>query len=237
VAIASRVFVLVHSPLLGPGAWELVARALEQRGRSAVVPSLLGVTEEPRPAWREVGEALVGASVRRGRVVLAGHSGAGPLLPAIAASFSDDAAGLVFVDAFLPPASGTVRLVPAEYLGELSALAADGVVPPWSSWFGDEVMRDLLPDPAQRAHVEAAMPRLPLSFLQSDVPVPDGWDRHPCAYLLLSPQPYAPSAADARARGWPVTEIERGRHLDLLRRPAAVATALLELERAMFDSV
>jgi hypothetical protein len=238
MANASPVFVLVHSPLLGPSAWELVARALEQRGRSAVVPSLLGVTGEPRPAWREVGEALVGAPAVRGRtVVLVGHSGAGPLLPAIAASFSEAAAGLVFVDAFLPPASGTVRLVPAEYLDELSALATDGVVPPWSSWFGEEVMRDLLPDAAQRAHVEAAMPRLPLSFLQSDLPVPDGWDRHPCAYLLLSPEPYSPSAADARARGWPVTKIERGKHLDVLRRPAAVATALLELERAMFGSV
>jgi alpha/beta hydrolase family protein len=163
-------------------------------------------------------------------VVLVGHSGAGPLLPAIAASLSEEAAGLVFVDAFLPPASGTVRLVPAEYLDELSALATDGVVPPWSRWFGEEVMRDLLPDAAQRAHIEATMPRLPLSFLQTDLHVPVGWDRHPCAYLLLSPQPYAPSAADARARGWPVTEIDRGKHLDA-GDPGAVASGRYAVRR------
>ena len=63
--------------------------------------------------------------------------------------------------------------------------------------------------------------------------MPDGWDRHPCGYLLLAAQPYAPSAAAARARGWPVAEIKGGKHLDLVRKPAAVADALLTLERAM----
>ena len=55
---------------------------------------------------------------------------------------------MAFVDAFLPPASGTARLVPAEFIDELSTLATDDVVPPWSSWFGDEVMQDLVPDAA-----------------------------------------------------------------------------------------
>ena len=146
---------------------------------------------------------------------------------------SADVAALVFVDAFLPPAIGTARLVPPEFVDELCALASDAVLPPWSSWFGDEVMRDLVPDGARRARVERDMPRLPLSFLQTEVPVPDGWDRRPCAYLLLSAQVYTPSAADARARGWPVAEIEGGKHLDPVRRPATVATALLDLERAM----
>jgi hypothetical protein len=231
---ATPLFVLVHSPLLGPSAWGWVARELELRGRSAVVPSLLGVAAESYPSWRGVWEAVDAASAQRaGTVVLVGHSGAGPLLPAIAGSFSREVAAMAFVDAFLPPASGTARLVPAEFVDELSTLATDDVVPPWSSWFGDEVMQDLVPDAARRARVEHDMPRLPLSFLKAEVPVPDGWDRRPCAYLLLSTQPYAPSAADARARGWPVAEIEGGKHLDPVRTPATVATALLNLERAM----
>lgn len=94
-------------------------------------------------------------------------------------------------------------------------------------------MRNLVPGAAQRARVEHDLPRMPLSLLRTEVPVPDGWDRLPCGYLLLSAQPYAPSAAAARARGWPVAEIEGGKHLDLVRRPAAVVDALLNLERVM----
>jgi hypothetical protein len=74
-------------------------------------------------------------------------------------------------------------------------------------------MRDLVPDAAQRARVVHDLPRMPLSVLRTDVPMPDGWDRRPCAYLLLSAQPYAPSAAAAQTR--------------------AVADALLNLKRAM----
>jgi hypothetical protein len=51
----------------------------------------------------------------------------------------------------------------------------------------------------------------------------------------LSAEPYAAGAADARVRGWPVAEAEGGKHLDVVRRPAAVATALLDLERAMWN--
>jgi hypothetical protein len=137
-----------------------------------------------------------------------------------------------FVDAFLPPAQGTARLVPPEFIEDLRALASDDVLPPWSSWFGEGVMRDLVPDDSRRARVEHDMPRLPLSFLRIEVPVPAGWDRRPCGYLLLS-EPYAPSAADARARGWPVAEIEAGKHLDAVSRPATVAAGLLTLERRM----
>lgn len=229
----SSVFVLVHSPVLGPSAWELVARELEQRGRSAVVPSLLGIADEPHAWSRRASEALDAASATlRGSFVLVGHSGGGAFLPVLAESASREVA-LVFVDAFLPPARGTVRLVPAEFGDELSALATDGVLPPWSSWFGAEVMQDLVPDPDRRAHVEREIPRLPLSFLQSELPVPDGWDRRRCAYLLLSAEQYGPSAADAHARGWPVAQLEGGKHLDPVRQPAAVAAALLDLERAM----
>ena len=74
------------------------------------------------------------------------------------------------------------------------------------------------------------MPRLPLSVRDIELPVPEGWDRRPCSYLLLSAEPYAANAADARARGWPTPEVHGGKYLDPVRRPAAVATALLDLD-------
>jgi pimeloyl-ACP methyl ester carboxylesterase len=229
--------VLVQSPFLGPSAWEWVARELEQRGRRAVVPSLRAVADEPYRPWRDVWEAVDVVSAHgAGRVVLVGHSAAGSLLPASAQSAPGRVAAMAFVDAFLPPASGTVRLVPPEFAEELGALASGDVLPPWSAWFGEQAMRDLVPDAARRARLEQDMPRLPLSVRDIELPVPEGWGRRPCAYLLLSAEPYAESAADARARGWPTAELHGGKHLDLVRRPADVATALLELERAMLTA-
>lgn len=231
---ADPLMVLVHSPFLGPSAWGWVARELDQRGRPAVVPSLRAVADEPYRPWRDVWEIVDAVSAHvTARVLLVGHSGAGSLLPAIAQSAPGRVAAIAFVDAFLPPASGTTRLVPAEFAEELSALATRDVLPPWSTWFGEQAMRDLVPDAARRARVERDMPRLPLSVRDTELPVPEGWDRRPCAYLLLSAGPYASSAADARARGWPTVQVPGGKHLDLVSRPATVATALLDLQRAM----
>jgi hypothetical protein len=155
------------------------------------------------------------------------------LLPGIAESFEGDVAGLVFVDAFLPPSGGAAGLVPAEYVDGLRALASDDVLAPWSTWFGQAAMRDLVPDDARRAEVEADMPRVPLSSLLAPVAIPERWERHSCAYVLLSVQPYGASAAEARARGWPVAEIADGKHLDAVRRPTAVTDALLAVEMAI----
>jgi hypothetical protein len=94
-------------------------------------------------------------------------------------------------------------------------------------------MRELVPDAAHRAEVEADMPRMPLSSLLTPVPIPERWERYPCAYVLLSAQPYAASAAEARARGWPLAEIPDGKHLDPVRRPTTVTDALLTVGRAM----
>jgi pimeloyl-ACP methyl ester carboxylesterase len=192
------------------------------------------VADEPYRPWRDVWETVDAVSAHRAEtLVLVGHSGAGSLLPAIAQSAPGRVAAIAFVDAFLPPPMGTARLVPAEFADELSALATGDVLPPWSTWFGEGPMRDLVPDADRRARLEREMPRLPLSVRDTELPVPAGWDRRPCAYLLLSAEPYAASAADARARGWPTAEVHGGKHLDLVRRPAAVATALLDLQRAM----
>ena len=227
-------FVLVHSPLVGPSTWHPVARELEREGRVVFVPSLVDVARAPAPQWQHVCRAITaGTEHIRGPVVLAGHSGAGLLLPTIAQRLGSRIAAMLFVDTFLPPPGGTVALAPPEFLDDLRARARGGVLPPWHRWFGEDALRGLVPDDATRARLEAEMPRLPMSYFEDRPPVPEGWDRRPCAYLLLSAEPYAASAADARARGWPTAEVHGGKHLDLVRRPAAVARALLDLERAM----
>jgi hypothetical protein len=57
-----------------------------------------------------------------------GHSGAGLLRPAIADALTVEVAALVFVDSFLPPANGSVRLAPPGFMDQLWAFASDGVL-------------------------------------------------------------------------------------------------------------
>jgi pimeloyl-ACP methyl ester carboxylesterase len=230
------VFVLIHSPLVGPTTWLPVARELERRGRDAVRPSLLGLTEAEGPQWRHIPEAVRDATAGIAKpVVLVGHSGAGLLLPVIADALSTEVVALIFVDSALPPVSGSMGLGPPEFMDQLRALAVDGVLPPWSSWFGEDAMRELIPDDPLRASLEDEMPRLPLSYFEASVPLPDDWDARPCAYLLLTGDAYGESAADARSRGWTVAEISGVQHLAVATEPIDVTDALLELESALLQ--
>jgi pimeloyl-ACP methyl ester carboxylesterase len=231
------IFVLVHSPLVGPTTWLPVAHELERRGREAVIPSLLGVAaaraprsppppEPPRPATEQAPNPIVAV----------GHSGGGLLLPTIAHALTLEVTALIFVDSFLPPASGSLRLAPPALMDQLRALASDGMLPRWSSWFGEDTMRELVPDARLRAALEEEMPRLPLSYFEASVPVPDSWSARPCAYLLFTAEPYGESAAEARERGWPVAEVPGVGHLAMASAPIAVTDALLDLERVVGGS-
>jgi hypothetical protein len=80
------------------------------------------------------------------------------------------------------------------------------------------------------------MPRLPLSYFEASVPVPDSWNRRACAYLLLTAEPYGESAAEARSLGWPVREIHGVRHLAIATDVIPVTQALLDLERELEPS-
>ena len=94
-------------------------------------------------------------------------------------------------------------------------------------------MRELVPNERLRAALEEEMPQLPLSYFEASVPMPDGWRRRPCAYLLLSAEPYGHSATEARAFGWPVREIRGAQHLAIATDPIAVTDALFDLERVL----
>src|SRR5215207_10380943 len=103
--MASPIFVLVHSPLVGPSTWAAVAGVLKARGLSAVTPRLSDRGEAMGPFWRQhaLAVAVVLHALPAGRqVVLAGHSGAGPLLPAIREQSGRDVAAYIFVDAGIP---------------------------------------------------------------------------------------------------------------------------------------
>jgi hypothetical protein len=235
--VTKTTFVLIHSPLVGPGTWEPVAEELRRIGRETLVPSLTGVADAPAPQWRHCVAAVRAASENiGGHLLLVGHSGAGPLMPAIADAIRGEVAALIFVDAMLPPASEAARLLPTAFLSQIRPLASDGVLPPWSAWFGESAMRQLVPEDALRTALEGEMPRLPLAYFEGQVPVAVGWRQRPCAYLLLSPDHYGQAAAEARSCGWPIAALPGAHHLSLVTDPSSVAGQLLDLEEQLARS-
>jgi hypothetical protein len=224
-------YVLIHSPVTGPRTWAPVAERLRAAGCEVAVPSLLGIGEGNPPFWPRAVAAVTAAAEGAAPgepLVLAAHSGAGVLLPAIAAALPRPVRCSVFVDATVPARTGVTPVVPGEFLEVLAGLAGpDGRLPRWTDWWADQDVAPLFPDAATREAVTAELPRLPLAFYREQVPVPTGWDPASGAYLHFSAA-YDGEAREAAERGWPVRTLP-GEHLHQLVDPAGVATVLREL--------
>jgi len=224
-------FVLIHSPLVGPYTWSLTADVLRVRGYPCLVPQLADSDAARLPYWKQHVDSVVHALAAvppNQPLHLAGHSGAGMLLPAISQALANPVAATFFVDAGIP-IDGTSRLdLLHQELPEVAAalqpmLEAGQRLPQWTA----ADLADDLPDPIQRqAMLDELQPR-PLSFFTEPLPVPAEWPNHPCFYIQFTAS-YDYSAADAQSRGWPVSQIPGG-HFHMLVNPTAVANSLLEV--------
>lgn len=218
-----RVWLLIHSPIVGPMTWQSVAEALRAQGERVVVPTL---ARPPEPPYWSQHVASVVAALPEGAaaVWLVGHSGAGPLLPAIAAALPCPVVGYLFVDSDLPR-DGRSRLARFEAADAAAfrARAQAGQIPPWT----EEELAEVLPDLAMRRRFVAELAPLPLGLYEEALPVFAGWPDTPCGYLHLS-VPYDGAAEQARATGWPVTHLPSG-HFHMLVAPGAVTGALRDL--------
>jgi hypothetical protein len=218
--------VLLHSPLVGPTSWLRVAPALQARGHDVVVPDLTPILGENGPYYVALAEAV--ATVMASESILVVHSGAGALVPAIAAR--RDLPGAVFVDALLPHRGESWFAGVPEQLGSrLRSLAKDGKLPPWHAWWPKGAMEKLLPDRAVGAAFLAEQRDLPLAYFEEaspDLPL-----AVPSAYLQLS-DAYAADADAAAAQGWPVARLDL-HHLALLTHPDSVAAKIEELSACL----
>jgi pimeloyl-ACP methyl ester carboxylesterase len=220
--------VLVHSPFLGPASLRPLADALAGLGHPAVLLDL-----RPSVVAAPVHQVLVGAfadaigdAAVAGPVVLVGHSGAGPLLPAFADALDDGVAGLVFVDAGLPTPGRSWRdTVPTALYTELRDRSRDGLLPRWPLWFPDDPLASLIPDPLLRADIADEAPEVPLAFLKEARPDVE-WPG-PAGFVLLS-EPYAADFDHAQDLDWPVAKLD-SHHLAPATNPEPVAEAILRV--------
>ena len=212
--------VLLPSPLLPARAYAPLVDALGRRGWG------VAVAEPPRaPAGPEpVAAAFREAVKAHAADLVVAHSNAGRYAVAAAGE-----AAVVHVDAALPPEHGDATLAPEGLLEHLAGMAdGDGLLPPWTRWWPDDDIAEVVPDPEVLAGIRADEQRMPLAYFRSRLGAPEGWQDHPQAYLALG-STYAEETALARRLGWPTTVLDGALHLHHLVDPDAVAAAVLDL--------
>ena len=218
---------LIPSPLVGPASWAGVASYLRGRGEDVRVAD----TGAPRRPEHVV-DAVVAAASGVPDLVLVPHSNAGLYVPHLGERL--DVTATVYVDAALAGLGPDTAMIPSGLMATLRGLVdRDGRLPPWTRWWDD--LADLFPDAAARADVERSQPRIPLSYFEERLPVPEGWAERPSAYLAFG-DTYAEEVGFARRRGWPLTTMT-GRHLHMLHDPEEVGAEILRLARAAEPSV
>ena len=227
---------LIHSPLVGPFTWELVAREIEQRGGCAVVPALPDTRGTSVPTWQAgvlaARTALLGTSPGE-PVVVVGHSGAGPVLHAFGAAVAGGRpAAYLFTDAGIP-SDGTTRLEQLrreapQFARQLEErFAAGSRFPEWT----DADLRAVLPDASMRDRMLAEMRPQDAEFWDEALPPLAAWPDAPCGYLQFTAS-YEPAAQEARRAGWAYRRLDGG-HFQMLVDPPAVAAALLDLTHTL----
>ena len=217
---------LVHSPLVGPATWDALAEVVRKRRRQVFIPDLTGSLTLGPPYWSRQVDAIAASSDGRPAILVA-HSGAGPLMAA-ASGVLEQVVGYVFVDASLPfPGRSWVQTAPPELVRQLRTMERGGWLPPWSEWWGDDGLAELLPDPHMRASFAGSCPQLPMAMFEEIQPPAPGWPDAPCAYLRLS-DTYEEPADQARELGWLVNEVP-SHHLGLLTNAERICDPLLDL--------
>jgi hypothetical protein len=228
-------YVLIHSPLVGPSTWQPVRRELERRGMDAITPALTDQPESRAPFWeqhaRSIAQTLKDIPDEQ-PLVLVAHSGAGPILPALRHGLAQAAAAYIFVDAGLPRNGlsrlDLMRLQDAHWTDDFQRALLDEV--PFPAW-SDAELKGVIPDDLLRQGMLAELQPRGLSFFTEPLPVFSAWPDAPCAYIHFS-VPYNWDFEQARASAWPVRSFEAG-HFHMLVDPPAVADALMDITREL----
>jgi hypothetical protein len=225
-------YILIHSPLVGPLSWSRVAAEMQARGLEVLVPALGDSPFSRDPLWKQHADSVARAASSIPQdtpVTLVAHSGAGPLLPVIRRSIPNPLLAYVFVDAGIPHNGATrldlMRSEDPEWASEFASyLEQGGQFPNWS----DDDLQEVIPDETLRRQMVSEIRPRGVSFFTEPIPVFAGWPDAPCLYIRFS-APYDRTAAQARAADWLVYDLDAG-HFHMLVNPVAVTDMILNSE-------
>jgi hypothetical protein len=227
----NSLYVLIHSPLVGPLTWSLVADRMRQKDPDVIVPTLLDSLDSTEPFWKQhadsVSQALAGIP-KDTFLTLVAHSGAGPLLPVVRETLVNPIKAYVFVDAGIPR-NGATRLdlmksEDPEWAKQFQAELERGErFPNWS--YGD--LEEVIPDESLRRQMIAELHPRALDFFTEPIPVFEGWHDAPCKYIRFSAS-YGRPVRQARQAGWQTYELPAG-HFHMLVDPNAVTDQIIKM--------
>ena len=224
-------FALIHSPLVGPGTWQPVSDALEQAGHQVVIPELVDLPTVAIPFWQQHAESAAGAiqaADLEADLVLVGHSGAGPLLPAIGERLHQSPGAYLFVDAGIPQDGASrldlMKLEMAEWADEFeSHLLEGGCFPEW----GKADLENLILDrELRRETIQGLRPRA-RDFFVEPIEALAEWADTPCGYLQFTGS-YDVPARQAVRDGWLFMRLDVG-HFHMLVDPGIVASIVMQM--------
>jgi len=226
----NSIYILIHSPLVGPLTWTLVADQMRQKNIDVVVPTLIDSADSEIPFWKQhaksVSQALAHIPVNT-PLTLVAHSGAGPLLPVIRESLANPVNAYVFVDAGIPRDGATrldlMKIEDPEWADQFQEELERGERFP--TWSVDD-LRAVIPGELLRKQMVTEIRPRGLSFFTESIPVFGGWPDAACVYIQFS-APYKQPAAQARGAGWPTYELEAG-HFHMLVDPMTVTDLIIE---------
>jgi hypothetical protein len=222
-------YALIHSPLVGPLTWSLVAAEMRDRVLDPIVPVLEDSPASPDPFWKQHVDSVSRSFANippQAPIIWIAHSGAGPLLPVIRQAVPNPVHAYVFVDAGLPQDKATrlelMKSEDSDWAQEFQVyLEGGGRFPNWSS----DDLREILPDDNLRTQMVAEIRPRGLDFFTEPIPVFQGWPDATCMYILFSP-PYERAEAQARQMGWITDTLEAG-HFHMLVDPSAVTDKII----------
>ncbi len=235
-------FVLVHGTGYGGWVWQKLTALLRCRGHEVYAPTLTGLSDRNHLLNCEVNLTTHITDIANlvfyedlSNVILIGNSYAGMVITGVASKMPERLKLLVYLYAYIPDdGQSEADLLPAEIFATRQAEAAKrgGLIqspPPVS--FG-------ITDPVLEEWIKTRMTPHPLDTYTE--PVSSGDARSAAIPRIFihctgnpdtTPDPFAPSAAKARSRGWKVNNMETG-HLAMLTAPQQLAAILFQvLER------
>lgn len=226
----SPCYILIHSPLVGPSTWQLVAKELQAHGHDVFVPTLTDDPQSSLPFCQQHAAALAQDLAHLPPdcpLILVAHSGAGPILPLLRSALPQPIAAYIFVDAGIPRHNASrldlIRLQEQPWVDQFHQKLLDGGrFPTWQT----TDLQEIIPDESLRQKtVEEINPRS-LPFFAEPIPVFPNWPDAPCIYIKFSAG-YTWDFQHALKAQWAVDEVDAG-HFHMLVDPQMVAALLVK---------